>query len=303
MKIVEAHHFWPNWAAQSLRSQKTYAIGFVVPNLTNGFFGQVGMTVDSFFRKHCYSTLICFTSNDHTVELESLNSLINKNVDGIIFAPVGYAADYLSKVPRLAWKPLVIIDNVCRGIRANHVLHDNVHGARVLVEHLIEHGHGRIACVTGPIEETSGAERLRGYEEALRRHGLVPDKSLIRITSWEINGGDEAVRDLFRGGAGRPTAAFFANSQLLLGGYKAFNALKLDIPTNVAVVCFDTPHVIDSLVPRPTTLERFEAGIGLTAAGILFDLIQGKEGVRTRTVRIRRDLSLGHSCGCVGGAL
>jgi LacI family transcriptional regulator len=301
IKIVEANQYSPNWAAQSLRSKKTHTIGFVVPNLTNGFFGQIGMTVDAFFRKHGYNTLICFTSNDHGIEVESLHSLINKNADGIIFAPVGYAGDYFNKVPPLAKKPLVIIDNTCRDIEANYVLHDNVHGAGLLVEHLIGHGHRRIACVTGPIDETSGVERLKGYKEALERCGLPPDETLVRITNWEINGGDEAVRDLFRNGTERATAVFFANSQLLLGGYKAFNALGLAIPADVAVVCFDPPYVIDSLVPRPTSLERFEEGIGLTAARFLFDLMQEKREPRKRTVRIRRNLSIGVSCGCMQG--
>jgi len=64
------------------------------------------MTIDMFFRMHHYSTLICFTSNNHEIEIESLNSLINKNIDGIVLAPVGYAGDYFSKVPRLIKKPL-----------------------------------------------------------------------------------------------------------------------------------------------------------------------------------------------------
>ena len=133
---------------------------------------------------------------------------------------------------------------------------------------------------------------------ALRRCGLPYDESLVRVTNWEINGGDEAVRDLFSAPGPRPTAVFFANSQLLLGGYKAFNALRLSLPSDVAVVSFDPPHVIDSLVPRPTTLERFEDRIGLTAARFLLDLIPEEKGVRKRTVRIRRNLNRGVSCGC-----
>ena len=298
MQIVDRHGYSPNWAAQSLRSQKTHTIGFVVPNLTNGFFGEIGITVDGFFRRNHYSTLICFTSNNHHNEIESLKSLMNKNIDGIIFAPIGHAGDYFGKVPSLAKKPLVIIDNRCEGIDANYVLHDNVHGAGLLVEHLVEHGHKRIACVTGPIDETSGGERLEGYRRALERRGLVFDDSLVRVTDWEISGGDEAVRDLFENSPRRPTAIFFANSQLLLGGYKAFNQLNLRIPEDVAVVSFDPPHVIDSLVPRPTTLDRFEERIGSTAARRLLDLINDNSVGQCKTVRIRQKLNLGTSCGC-----
>jgi len=298
MKIVDMHHYSPNWAAQSLRSRKTQTIGFIVPNITNGFFGQVGIALDEFFRRNSYGTLICFTSNSHEIEIESLNSLIGKNVDGIVFAPVGGAGDYFNKVPRLARKPLVIIDNACKDIDAAYVLHDNRHGVGLLVEHLFSHGHRKIACVTGPIEETSGAERLKGYREAIERCGLRYEESLVRVTNWEINGGDVAVHELFNNPAKRPTAVFFANSQLLLGGYKAFNSLKIAIPSDVAVVSFDPPYVIDSLVPRPTTLDSFEERIGLTAARFLLDLIEGKKSAGKKTVRIRGSLRLGLSCGC-----
>lgn len=298
MEIVNKHGYSPNWAAQSLRSQKTKTIGFVVPNITNGFFGQVGFIIDAFFRKNHYSTLICFTSNNHENEIESLNSLINKNIDGIIFAPVGFAGDYFNKVPRLIKKPLVIIDNACKGINSHYVLHDNVHGSGLLVQHLHEHGHKRIACVTGPVEETSGAERLQGYKEALEKDGIPYDDSLIRVTDWEIKGGERAIVDLFKNPKNRPTAVFFANSQLLLGGYKAFYKMKLSIPKDVAVVSFDPPIVIDSLIPRPTTLHRFEDKIGLTAAKLLSDLISNKKNIPKKTVRIRREINIGVSCGC-----
>ena len=298
MEIADRHDYSPNWAAQSLRNKKTHTIGLVVPNIINGFFGEVGISIDAFFHSQGYSTLISFTSNKHENEIESLNALINKNIDGIIFAPVGYAGDYFNKVPRLINKSLVVIDNMCRGIDTNYVLHDNVHSAGLLVEHLFEHGHTRIACITGPVDETSGAERLKGYEDALDKCGLLRDPSLVRITNWDINGGDAAVLDLFNNPMQRPTAVFFANSQLLLGGYKAFHKLKLSIPKDVAVVSFDPPHVIDSLIPRPTTLEKFENKIGLTASRLLLDLIEGKKMESKKIIRIRNGLSLGTSCGC-----
>jgi LacI family transcriptional regulator len=133
MKIVEEHSFEPNWAAQSLRSRRTRTIGFVIPNLTNGYFGQIGMVIDTYFRKLGYTTLIGFTSNSYQNEIESLKSLIAKNVDGIIFAPVGCTGGYFRDIPKLNSKPLVIIDNKCRGIDAHYVLHDNAHGVALLV--------------------------------------------------------------------------------------------------------------------------------------------------------------------------
>jgi len=298
MEIVKKYNYSPNWAAQSLRSKKTHTIGFVIPNITNGYFGHVGLSIDRLFRENHYSTLICFTSNNHENEIESLNALMNKNVDGIIFAPVGCEGDYYNRVPGLAKKPLVLIDNICRGIDGSYVLHDNSHGASLLVKHLFNHGHTKIACVTGPVEETSGAERLQGYKNALRNCGLPLDETLIKITNWEINGGNGAVLDLFSSSSKKPTAIFFANHQLLLGGYKALHKLGLSIPGDVAVVSFDPPHVIDALSPRPTTLENFEEKIGSAAANLLLDLISKKREIKENKIRVQGVLRIGASCGC-----
>jgi LacI family transcriptional regulator len=298
MEVVRKHAFTPQWAAQSLRIRKTHTVGFVVPNLTNGFFGELAMTIDSHFRTAAYSTLICFTAKILENELDSLGLLLGKNVDGIIFAPSGRSVDYLEALPALREKPLVIIDNRCQGIGAWHVLHDNVFGMGLLADHLVGLGHRSIGFVGGPEEESSAAERLHGYRAALDRHGLPADESLIRIADWEkISGGHEATIDLLESGKGRITAILYANSQLLLGGYKAIHAMGLRMPQDVAVAGFDAPNVIDSLVPRPTALEPVEEKIGLTAARLLQDLMSGKKSAADSEVRIRSELRVGESSG------
>jgi LacI family transcriptional regulator len=298
MTVVKEHSFELNWAAQSLRSRRTRTIGFVIPNLTNGYFGQIGMVIDAFFRKIGYTTLIGFTNNSYQNEIESIKSLISKNVDGIIFAPVGCTGSYFLDIPKLGTKPLVIIDNKCEGIDAQYVLHDNFHGVGLLIDHLVGHGHRSIGAVIGPVGETSGAERLSGCCEALDRNGIRRDESLIKISDWEINGGYRATMELFADPAKAPTAVFYANSQLILGGYKAFKEMNLSIPSSVAVVSFDAPVVIDALAPCPTTLGHFEDEIGTHAARLLHEIIQGKEGELPHEIRVEGRLVIGQSCGC-----
>jgi LacI family transcriptional regulator len=298
MEVVRRHGFTPQWAAQSLRIRKTHTVGFVVPNLTNGFFGQIAMTIDAHFREARYSTLICFTAKKLENELDSLRSLLGKNVDGIIFAPSGCSVDYFQALPALREKPLVIIDNRCESIDACHVLHDNVFGMRLLTDHLIARGHRSIGFIGGPPEESSAAERLEGYTTALTRHGFPVEEQLIRTADWDkINGGHEATLDLLEKARGRLTAILYGNSQLLLGGYKAIHSLGLRMPGDVAVAGFDPPYEIDSLVPRPTALGTVEEKIGLAAARLLQDLMSGKKPPTNKEIRIRSELRIGESSG------
>jgi LacI family transcriptional regulator len=297
MEVVRRHGFTPQWAAQSLRIRKTHTVGLVVPNLINGFFGQIAMTIDAHFREARYSTLICFTAKSLENEIDSLGSLLGKNVDGIIFAPSGRSVDYFQALPALREKPLVIIDNRCEAMDACHVLHDNCYGMRLLTDHLVARGHRSIAYVGGPTEESSATERLEGYRSALGAHGITVEEELIRVTDWErINGGNDATLDLLSKSRGRLTAILYGNSELLLGGYKAIHGLGLRMPQDVAVAGFDPPYVIDSLVPHPTALDKVEEKIGLTAARLLQDLMSGRSHTREE-IRIRSQLRVGDSTG------
>jgi LacI family transcriptional regulator len=296
MEVVRKHAFTPQWAAQSLRIRRTHTIGFAVPNLTNAFFGQIAMTIDGHFRQAHYSTLICFTAKSYQTELESLRSLVSKNVDGIIFAPSDSRGRYFQDLPQLREKPLVLIDNRCETVDGWQVLHDNRFGLKLLTDHLVERGYRGIAFIGGPLEESSAAERLAGYRAALRAHGLAPEEELIRIADWEqVNGGYEATMDLLGKQRSRVNAILYGNSQLLLGGYKAIHGLGLRLPQDLAVVSFDPPYVIDSLVPRPTTLGKVEEQIGLTAARLLQELIAGREPASGKEIRIRSELQVGES--------
>ncbi len=299
MEVVRRRSFTPNWAAQSLRSQRTNTIGFVVPNITNGFFGEIGIAIDEFFRSRSYSTLICFTSNSRSNEVASIQSLLAKKIDGIILAPVGQSGDFLDRIPNLGETPLVLIDNRLTGPPRNYVLQDNVRNAALLTNHVLGHGHRRVGFVTGPLEESSARERLDGFRSALEAQGMAFDEALVRSVGWEIKDGFDATLSLLdEGSAPRPTALIYASSQLLLGGYRALQEVGLSIPSNVAVASFEHPDVIDALSPRPTTLEKIEAKIGLAASTMLLSLIEAKGELLPPEVLIPGELIVGGSCGC-----
>jgi Transcriptional regulators len=299
MAVVRKRAFTPNWAAQSLRSQRTNTIGFVVPNITNGFFGEIGMAIDEFFRARSYSTLICFTSNSRNNEIASIQSLLAKNIDGIILAPVGQSGDFLDLIPNIEGTPLVLIDNRLSGGPRNYVLQDNARNAALLTDHMLSHGHRRIGFVTGPLEESSARERLDGFRSALTAGGAAFDESLVRSVEWEIMGGFDATLSLLDAGREqRPTALIYASSQLLLGGYRALREIGLSIPSDVAVASFEHPDVIEALSPRPTTLEKIEAKIGLAASAMLLSLIEAKEELPPQEALIPCELVAGNSCGC-----
>ncbi len=296
--VAQKYSYYPNLLAKSLRLKKTFTIGYIVPDITNEFYGKVGIVIEKEFRQHGYSLLVSFTEESEENEINSLKLLLAKRVDGIILATVGTTGDFLQEIINRYHIPVVVIDNKEQGIKTNTVLHDNIDGAYVLTKHLLEHGHRKIACVTGPLSETSGKERLEGYRKALRKYSVPFEEQLVKVSNWRISGGFNAAMELMQNKAFAPSSIFFANSQMALGAYKALKKKNIRIPDDVAVVSFDNLDFTDSIDPPLTTLDSVEEKVGRLASELLLEIILNKDGDRTREHLVKAGLCIRKSCGC-----
>ncbi len=298
LSVAQKYSYYPNLLAKSLRLKKTFTIGYIVPDITNEFYGKVGIVIEKEFRRHGYSLLVSFTEESEENEISSLKLLLAKRVDGIILATVGTTGGFLQKIINRHHIPVVVIDNKAEGIKTNTVLHDNIDGAYVLTKHLLEHGHRKIACVTGPLAETSGKERLEGYKKALMEYGIQAEEQLVRVSNWRVNGGYDATMELMKNKGEAPTAIFYANSQMALGAYKAFKKNSIRIPDDIAVVSFDNLDFTDSIDPPLTTLDSVDEKIGRLASKLLLEIILNKDDDRIREHHVKAGLCMRKSCGC-----
>ncbi|MCL5073902.1 MAG: substrate-binding domain-containing protein, partial [Actinobacteria bacterium] len=170
--------------------------------------------------------------------------------------------------------PFVLIDNKLKGIKINCVLHDNVNGAEILTEHLMENdATGKIAFITGPINETSSKKRLEGYQNVLKKYNKEINQNLIKVGAWNNNSGYELTKQLFLQ-EDKPSSIFIGSTSMALGVLKALRELKLKCPQDIKLASFDDLEFIESMEPVLTTLNRVEELIGYTAAEMLLKKIQ-----------------------------
>ncbi len=300
LKVAKRYGYHPNMLARSLRTQKTFTIGYIIPDIKNEFFARVGIVIEELFRKHGYNILIGITKSQSTQEIESLQLLLSKRVDGIVLATVGNTEDYIKRVLNDYKIPIVVIDNKIDVEGLYYVLHDNIKGSYELTRHLIEHGHKRIACITGPLIETSGSERLDGYIKALKENNINIKEEYIKISNWEVEGGYKETLNLIKNTKETPTAIFTANSIMAIGVYKAIKKLELNIPDDIAVVSFDNFDFVEILDPPLTTLGDFSFKIGSKSFEILYAEINNKEELNKEKFEFRFSSNLikRRSCGC-----
>jgi LacI family transcriptional regulator len=181
------------------------------------------------------------------------------------------------------------------------VLVENVRGARMAVEHLVAHGHTRIAYVGGPESIAQFQDRAQGWREALEIAGLAaPSELYLALDKMDIEAGFSATQGLM-GLGNPPTAIFAATDNLAFGVLKACSHLSYSVPDRIAVVGFDNvPFGEISLVPL-TSVDGSGFNIGQRALRLLADRIENDSAPAAYSpirMVIQPNLCIRQSCGC-----
>jgi len=265
--------FARNDVARSLRHGRANALGLVIEDVANPFYSAIARTVED--AAHARSHILITGSCEEDAERERalVLRLLSRSIDALLIVPAGDDHRYLQ--PEIeAGTPIVFLDRPPRGVEVDTVLLDNVGGARAAVEHLVRHGHERIAYVGDKPPLYTAAERLAGYRAALRDAGL-PDEGLVSAGSHDAASAERAVRELLALPPDRrPTALFTANNRNTVGALRALS----DGDGTIALVGFDDFELADML-PVPVTVVRHDpAEMGRIAAEMAYLRLDGDDG-------------------------
>jgi LacI family transcriptional regulator len=281
----------PNYVARSLRLQRTQTIGLLIADLENFFYSQIARGVADVARERNFHVVLATTDEDRREEVRQLKLLRRLRVDGVIITPTGANDTALEDELGLGPMPLVQVDRRIPGLECDSVLVDNVGGARRAVRHLLGLGHRRIGILAGDQRVTTGQDRLQGFLEELKAHGIPPDETLIRATAFTRSAAMGSATSLLSVGP-RPTAIITANNILCEGAVRAIGALGLEVPADISIMSFDdTPWM--SLLPAPiSVVDQPAREMGSTAAALLFDRIDNPDGGGIREIVLHPTLQL-----------
>jgi LacI family transcriptional regulator len=295
-KVLEAAQrlgYQPNIMARSLRTDRTNTIGILVDDLMSPFTPPVVRGIQDYLKEHGFLSLIINTDWDQDQEQSSINTLLSRPVDGIIF--VEYSHLTSNAVLANSKKPAVFVHRLFGTPVKNSVVPDDYYGAGLAVKHLIGLGHRCIAYINGPASWHSASDRLAGYKDSLTAHGIAINPDWIQPGDWETAGGYQATQNLIHQ-ANCPGAIFAANDLMALGAIYAIQDAGLSVPNDIAVVGYDNREFSWILRPRITTVVMPVYEMGNIAAQIL--LRQIADGSRDDDeVKVRGNLIIRDSCG------
>ena len=266
--------FARNDVARSLRHGRAGAIGLVIEDLANPFYSAIARTVEDAAHAHGHVVITGSCEEDPQREHQLVHRLLRRSVDALLIVPASSDHRYLE--PELAaGTPLVFLDRPPGGIDADTVLLDNLGGARTAVEHLVAHGHDRIAFVGDAPALHTARERLAGYRRALADAGVPERAELVRSGTHDAPGAEAAVRALLRLPARRrPTAIFCANHRNTIGALRALR----DHARPVALVGFDDFELADMLATPVTVIRHVPEDMGRIAAELAYARLAGDGG-------------------------
>ena len=275
-----------NWIARSLVTRRTYTIGLLLPDFTHPFFAEIAKAVAEAVRPHGYHVVISYFEEDASLERNEAESLVARQVDGLIVASAQPPERIeLFEGIRKRKVPFVLIDRPIPGARASFVGADNEAIGRLATNHLIAQGCRRIAHLRGPALGIA-AERLAGYRRALERRDCAVPANYVVHAGYEDGSGYQAMRKLLRSRP-MPDGVFCFNDPVAIGAMKAILEAGLTIPDDIAVVGAGNVHYSDLLAVPLTTVDQGTRQIGSRAAELLLEQIGSKRVLRAKKILIK----------------
>jgi LacI family transcriptional regulator len=262
--------------AQSLRNHRTNVIGILVADL-EPFSTELLKGAGDAIRGTGFELVVYSAggrTGDHIGwERRYLSRLSGTLVDGAVLVTptvvdVQYGAPVVAVDPHTGPSDLPTIDS------------DNLHGARLATEHLLDLGHRRIAMLSGRPDLQSAQLRERGYREALAAAGVPADERLIQVGAYDPEISVKPARELL-GSPDRPTAVFAANDVSAIATIEVARELGLRVPQDLSIVGFDNIPESVLCAPPLTTVDQPIRTMGKRAIEMLVQLIRGETPQQT----------------------
>jgi LacI family transcriptional regulator len=267
LEAAAALDYRPNPIARGLKTNRSYTIGVLVPDLTNPLFPPIVRGIQDKLEAAGYTPLIANTDNDPGRERNDFEAMRARQVDGVITATARLDHSVLDEAGSL---PIVLVNRRLDDGRFSSATANDHEGARLAVLHLASRGHTQIAHLGGPQDVSTGRLRLEGYLDGMTDAGLEPGPVLTGAAFTEPEGARFAG-ELVDEGA---TAIVAGNDLMALGCYDVFAERGLRCPDDIAVVGFNDMPFSERFNPPLTTIRIPHYEIGAAAAELLLERLQ-----------------------------
>jgi len=265
IEAAKALDYVPNTFARGLVTNKSQTIGLIVPDIENGYFASLSKAISLEAEKYGYIVLLLNSNDSHELAIKQTNTLLQRSVDGLVLvvSNESYHKKNVLQLKKLLSSldiPYVLVDRDFADFKANKVYYDNIEGGYLAAKHLLDKGHRKIACITGPNDSFSSIQRLVGYKKALEEYGVLFDDSIIKEGDFRLESGINCFKGLYRKDI---DSIFCFNDMMAFGAITEIKELGLSVPEDLSIVGYDDNIVasisgaeLDTISQNPEVLAK-----------------------------------------------
>ncbi|QDP39468.1 LacI family DNA-binding transcriptional regulator [Radiobacillus deserti] len=286
LHVIDELNYTPNRIAKSLKVKKTSTLGIIAEDVTVFNTPSIIDGINEVAENNGLGILLVnlrifhkmgtdFSDKDKLRKLlaQAFEQLHMNQVDGIIYIGT-YNRDVTEAIPPIQ---IPVVYTYCKTTNESDytVNYDDEEAAYKATKHLIEHGHKKIALISGKVDSVHSHERFNGYCRALKENGVTLEPCLIKNGDWEVESGYYLTKELLDE-KNRPTAIVALNDLMAYGSIKAAKEKGLNVPSDLSIIGFDNREFSAYTSPELTTMSIPLHLMGEKATYILHELINGK---------------------------
>ncbi|MFT3849771.1 MAG: LacI family DNA-binding transcriptional regulator [Propionivibrio sp.] len=272
----------PSAVARSLKHNTTRTFGMIIPNNSNPYFAEIIRGVEDRCFAAGYNVILCNSNDDPERQASYLRVLAEKRIDGLVLVVTGSDAVARATLGGINI-PLVLLDREVSGLSGDLVEVNHVLGSQMATRHLLELGHPRVACISGPPGLSPSSQRRAGWKDALEQAGVERKESDLARGDFTARGGYLAMQTLLKRRP-RPTAVFACNDLMAFGALAAAREAGIAVPQQLSIVGFDDIELAAFSAPPLTTVAQPKLKIGTLAAELLLERVSAGRSESRRVI-------------------
>lgn len=278
--VIDRLDYRPNAVARGLASKKTTTVGVIIPDVSNVYFSSLARGIDDVATMYKYNIILANSDGSDEKEVSVLNTLLAKQVDGIIFMGHHITDEIRGEFSR-SKTPVVLAGSIDPDKQVGSVNIDYALATSESVQLLADHGHEKIAFISGSLlDPINGQERLSGFKMGLKENKLTFNEGLVFESSYDYKAGYELVERLLNSGA---TAAYIADDELAVGVMNGLLDRGIVIPDDFEIVTSNNTLLTEIARPKVSSISQPLYDMGAVSMRLLTKMMN-KEDVEEKTI-------------------
>lgn len=262
MEVIDELDYRPNAVARGLASKKTTTVGVIIPDVTNVYFASLARGIDDVATMYKYNIILANSDGNENKELQVFNTLLSKQVDGIIYMGT-HLTDALREQIKRSKVPVILAGSVDHKNEIISVHVNYIKAVKEAVNTLISHGNKNVAFISGPLNYPINSQyRLEGYKEALKENGIDYNPELVFETDDSYRAGETLWPALL---SAKTDAAFIADDELAVGVLNGAEDAGVKVPEEFEVITGNDSILTEIVRPQLSSITQPLYDIGAVA--------------------------------------